>query len=462
MGQAIVRAGLAVYFRRLEVSGLENVPAAGPVILASNHPQSITDALVLAALAPRAVRFLAHGGLFENRFRGWLLRACGAIPVYRAGDAPDAAQRNIRMFSACENVLEKGGAIGIFPEGVSTEDRRIHKLKTGTARIALDTEAKNGWRLGIAVVPVGLVFESRRRMRTRVLVEFGRPISAGDYRGVFESDPAGAALGLSGALRDALTHLVVDIERPEFEDLVREVELVYKRELLEREGERAGERSKFEESHLLSVEIPRVLDFFLEREPEVVRRVRRLLKEYHGALERAKVRDELLADPKKRTLGGEIARLAVLGAAGLPLAAYGVLWNFVPYKFAGFVAHGASRDETKIHYHQLVYGAFLFPLWYAPPLFLAWRVLGPLGTLIFAVSLPASGLFALGYARWTNRRRRMIRFGWLRMTHGRFVRALERRRRLVIREMDLALAEYLAAQLDAKPAKLEGEGDGAR
>ena len=309
----------------------------------------------------------------------------------------------------------------------------------------------------MAIVPVGLNFESRRRMRTRVLVTFGEPVPPARFREAYEKDAAEAVHLFSAALEKAIARLVVDIERPEFEDLVREVELVYKGELLTREGPGEGGRSRTELGHLVSVEIPRVLDFFLERRPEVVWRVRRLLNDYLGALERARLRDDMLRDTKDKGLGGAIARLAGVGVLGLPPALYGMVWNFVPYKFAGFFAHGAAKDETKIHYHQMVYGAILFPLWYAPAVYLAYRTLGPWGMTVFAASLPVSGLFALGYVRSFTRRRRMVRFFVLRVTHGRFVQELERKRRLVIREMDIALAEYLGARLDSAPDTLDGE-----
>jgi len=467
-----IRAALAIYFRGIDVAGEGNVPAKGPVILAANHPQSVTDALVLAAAAPRAVRFVAHSGLFVNPLRGWLLRSCGVIPVYRAGGetgVPDAAPRgrgagdmqmgkpphagrpsrkNVEMFAACAKALENGGAIGIFPEGVSTGEPRLHRLKTGTARIALHAESQNDWCLGVSVIPVGLTFESRRRMRTRVFVSFGEPIGAARFRGAYEKDPVEASHSLSAELEQSISRLVVDIERAEFEGLVNEVDLIYKGELVARQGLRGEGHAGQELGHAIEVEIPRALDYFLERRPEVVWRVQRLLRDYKGSLDKARVRDDVLREARARTLGGEVARIAVLGAAGLPLALYGAVWNYVPYRFTGFVARGASKDETKIHYHQIVSGAVFYPLWYAPAVYLASRILRPWEAVIFAVSLPLAGLFALAYVRSLARRGRRLRYARVRMTHGRFARELERKRRLVIAEMDIALAEYLAARLD--------------
>jgi len=430
------------------------------VIVASNHPQSVTDAVVLAARVPRVVRYLAHSGLFRNRVRAWLFRACGVIPVYRPRDAVNASERNLEMFAACGRVLEHGGAIGIFPEGESTEDRRVRRLKTGAARIALETEAKNKWRLGVKIVPVGLSFESRRRMRTRVLVSFGAPIEAGPYRDAYRDDPVGTVRGLSASLEDAMRRLVVDIERPEYENLVRGVEMIYRDEVLTRRGLEVPGRTEFERRQIIAREIPRALDHFLETRPEVVLRVQRMLGGYRDALERTSIRDEMLRDANDRSIGGQTARILALGAAGLPLALWGALWSFVPFELTGVFAQRAAPDETKIHYHQIVFGILFFSLWYVPLVFCAYRVAGPWAAGAFAVTLVPSGLFARAYIRWIVRHARTLRFARIAMTHRRLVQDLRRRRTRFVAEIDAALADYLRSQEVATPPASLQKGPG--
>jgi glycerol-3-phosphate O-acyltransferase/dihydroxyacetone phosphate acyltransferase len=145
LGLIVARLGMRAYFSGLEISGAENIPKQGPVIFASNHPNSITDGLVLGLGAGRMLHFVAHSGLFRDRWRAWFLRSAGTIPVYRPRDVPEAADKNIAMFSACRQVLVEGGALGIFPEGTSEEAVHVQTLKTGTARIALSSEGAAGW-----------------------------------------------------------------------------------------------------------------------------------------------------------------------------------------------------------------------------------------------------------------------------------------------------------------------------
>ncbi|MBC8426655.1 1-acyl-sn-glycerol-3-phosphate acyltransferase, partial [bacterium] len=78
-----MRLGVRVYFRKLEISGAGNIPPQRPIIFASNHPHSVTDALLLGLGAGRMLHFVAHSGLFRHRLQSWFLRSCGVIPVFR-------------------------------------------------------------------------------------------------------------------------------------------------------------------------------------------------------------------------------------------------------------------------------------------------------------------------------------------------------------------------------------------
>ena len=132
------------YGLRWTTEGLDQIPAAGPVILASNHV-SYLDPLVLAYLADRRhrkVRFLAKAELFEKRVLGSFLRSAGQIPV-RRGTA-DAAS----SLDAAVDALQRGECVTVFPEGTISLDLEPMVGKSGTARLAQAS--------GIPVTPVGL------------------------------------------------------------------------------------------------------------------------------------------------------------------------------------------------------------------------------------------------------------------------------------------------------------------
>jgi 1-acyl-sn-glycerol-3-phosphate acyltransferase len=173
---------------RPEVHGLENIPATGPVILASNH-LSFADSVVLPVLAPRKVVFLAKSDYFTGPgFKGAMSRAwfsgLGMLPVDR--DDPQAA---LQSLDVALKVLGRGEAFGIYPEGTRSRDGRLYRGRTGVAHLALTA--------GVPVVPVGLrgtqdlqpVGATWPRL-AKVEVRFGKPIEVAER---FAGVPLGRA-----------------------------------------------------------------------------------------------------------------------------------------------------------------------------------------------------------------------------------------------------------------------------
>src|SRR5437773_3579172 len=177
----LVRFLLGIYFRRIELFHPERVPLRVPVLFASNHPGSITDSFIIGALVPRQVHFVATVQLFRFKPLAWLLKQCGIIPVNRLKDDPRAMRSVQETFEACFKVLEQGGAVGIFPEGITYDDAQLKTVKTGAARMALELEHRHGGSLGLKIVPVGLTYSAKERYRSEMLVHFGEPIDVAKF-----------------------------------------------------------------------------------------------------------------------------------------------------------------------------------------------------------------------------------------------------------------------------------------
>jgi 1-acyl-sn-glycerol-3-phosphate acyltransferase len=173
---------------RPTVTGLENVPRTGPVLIASNH-LSFADSLVIPIVAPRKVHFLAKSDYFTGTgVKGTLQRAwfegMGMLPVDR-----DDSRAAIASLDTALGVLRHGGAFGIYPEGTRSRDGRLYRGRTGVAHLALTA--------GVPVVPVGITgterlqpVGSRLPRVVPVTVRFGAPIQVVDR---FDGVPLGRA-----------------------------------------------------------------------------------------------------------------------------------------------------------------------------------------------------------------------------------------------------------------------------
>lgn len=168
---------------RPTVRGLDHIPATGPVLLASNH-LSFADSLVIPIIVPRKVAFLAKSDYFTGSgVRGALSRlwfeGLGMLPVDR--DDPKAA---LGSLDTALEVLGRGEAFGLYPEGTRSRDGRLYRGRTGVAHLALTA--------GCPIVPVGLrgterlqPIDARLPRVVPVTVAFGAPITvAGRFDGV--------------------------------------------------------------------------------------------------------------------------------------------------------------------------------------------------------------------------------------------------------------------------------------
>ena len=297
----------------------------GPVLLAANHPNSLLDPVLVYRCSERITRPLARAPLFDRLLLGPVLRVLGGIPVYRREDDPDSMHRNEEMFRAAVEVLHRGGAIQIYPEGRSHSEARLAEFRTGAARIALLAEARTDWTLGLAIVPVGITYSRKDRARTQVAVRFGGAFGCGDLQARWESDPVGAARALTARIERGIRRQTLNFERHRDRILVEVAEQLYMREL---------RRVPWRAREPLGVRFPR-----LQRFARGMAWLRRRHPEDYGALvamvnRYAALNAELGAgegDVPPRYAVAPVARyVCVRGPAlvlGLPLAAAGIaLW----------------------------------------------------------------------------------------------------------------------------------------
>src|SRR5438445_12642840 len=212
---AVLKLALRVYFRRIEVVGLDNIPRDTAVIFVLNHPNALVDPVFLLCLAPRRVSFVAKAPLFRIPVIGYFVRALDSLPAYRRQDEGQNVGRNLETFAAARRLLARGGTIGICPEGVSHNQPRLKPLKTGAARIALGA-VSSGEAIDLQIVPVGLYYTEKTTFRSSALLYFGEPLPVAPV--ALEPDgtpPREAVRELSDRVESALRDVILHAEQEE-------------------------------------------------------------------------------------------------------------------------------------------------------------------------------------------------------------------------------------------------------
>jgi 1-acyl-sn-glycerol-3-phosphate acyltransferase len=443
-------------FREVAVRQAARVPPEGPVLLCVNHPNNLIDSLLVGAVLPRKVHYLANASLFRNPALARLLVRAGAIAVYRRQDTPDQPDRNVETFTAARRVLETGHVLAIYPEGTTHAEARVQRIKTGAARIALAYEA--GRASGrpnplppLALVPVGLSFEARKSFRGRVLVAFGEAIPLGPHAAVAREAPVAAVQGLTDAIQSAMAAQVVHVDRIDLAEVVRAVEDLYRDELVRQLRAERGLPPEAIDVFRLSRAIVEAVAHFKVRDPDRVTRIWQRIQHYRALLAESRVRDLAVS---ARLSGGEPPhRLRSSGAAvvGLPIFLCGAAVNGLPYLVPRWLARALARRETDYATIRLLSSAVAFPVCWGLETWLVWRVAGPGWAIAFAAALPLSGLLAYHYLRGLDRLRARTRFAVLALTHRHAASRLLVERREILVALEHAKADFLAAREGQAP-----------
>ncbi len=196
---------------RPKVTGLENVPKSGPVILASNH-LSYSDWLFMPLALPRRVTFVAKAEYFTSPgIKGWFKKmfftGAGQVPIDReSGSTAEGA-----LVSA-KRLLDDGEMFGIYPEGTRSHDGRLYRGHTGVARLALET--------GVTVIPVGIIGTDKVAPPGKILgkvvrpeVHFGTPLDFSRYDGMVGDRY------ILRSITDEIVYEIMKLSRQEYVDM---------------------------------------------------------------------------------------------------------------------------------------------------------------------------------------------------------------------------------------------------
>ncbi len=441
------RFWMKIFFNKIDIRHGQNIPASGPVVFVANHPNSIMDGFVVRGLLKRKVNFIAHAGLFNQPFLGWGMRKTGNIPVFVKRNDPELMEQNVNMFAECTATLERGETIFVFPEGVSDSLRKVKKIKTGAARIVLESEAKHDYQLGIRLVPIGLHFYSRSRFNSRVLINVGEPIELAPFSQQHAATGFEAVRALTKEIEARLRALVVNVENEELDSLAREIEEIYSDSLRAAFAQLSPPaRKSMREEFFISQAVAECAQFLLRQQPQRLAQVQKAIQDYTRKLKHLRLRDTMLrANPaSQKRIWLQIGKAYLILLPGLIPALYGIINHYIPYRISNYLARHFVYERTKILTALFVGGGLAFNFFYVVQTAAVSAMFGFTWGILYLLTLPFFGFFALSFVEKVREQKENMLFAIYLLTNKNLIRRMRRQRKLLLQMLDSIRDEYLA------------------
>jgi 1-acyl-sn-glycerol-3-phosphate acyltransferase len=386
----LLRFALRIYFKRIEVAGLEHVPADSPVIFVLNHPNALVDPVFLLCLAPRKVSFLAKAPLFRMPVIGTLVKAMDSLPVYRRQDEGEDVTKNEETFVAARKLLARGGTIGICPEGVSHNAPGLRPIKTGAARISL-AAVSTGEVAELQIVPAGLYYTSKTHFRSSALLFFGKPIHVKPVE--LQSDgtpPRPEVRSLSTEIEHALRDVILDAQHEEALSTITRAERIFSAD-----GD-ASEESLADELELQQ-QFVKAYEVLQDRQPERLRRLEVRMIRFEEELRQVGVDADELTPPKSTLhVFRQVFTRSALFLLMLAPALVGTVVHYPAYQLGGYLATKLSRDsEDVISTIKIISAMLLFPITWLIVAAICYWLFGWVAAVISLLLIPLCGHVAI-------------------------------------------------------------------
>jgi len=379
-----------VAHRSITVYGLKNIPKNGPIILAPNHQNALSDSLAVILTCNLQPVFLGRADIFKKKLAAKILNFFKITPVYRIRDGKETLDRNQEVFDNCVEILKKNKVICIYPEASHVGLKSMNPHKKAIPRIALLAAEKTNYEIDVKVVPVGLYFSHYYRFRRDLIVSYGEPLSSKNYYRLYkEEGEAKATLQFRNDLHQAIRKIVVNVDDRKSYDLYEQGFEMFKPQLYQKLElqNKPGNAVKAEQF------LTEKLDTYFKNNPTENEELLKKAQQYKRLKNRMKISEKIL-------------QKGPIGIVHLVLNYFMVL-TLTPLSLYGLVANGWLFFLTRYPYRKMIadplfystfafgLGFILFPIWYIVQFFILIAIFSnwliALGLLMFSIP---SGILA--------------------------------------------------------------------
>ena len=403
----IARPAFFLFYKKIDVVGVNEVPDEGPVIFTPNHQNALMDALAILFTKNRQIVFLARADIFKKPFIISILHFFRILPIFRKRDGGISAENNQETFDMILKVLESGNAVGIMPEGMHNKMKRLQMLQKGVFRLALQAQEKYGATPMIKIIPVGIEFTNTYKFRSSLIVNYGKAIEVSDFYNMYVENSAKAYKQMQDTLTEKIKEGMVDITNDQHYNEIERLRVLYLKRVIQKNGLDFGNAE-----HRLQMQqkIIAVLQEYAKSFPDEMNTLCIAVEDYFTIIEKNNQRDWVI----ERQPYSFVCLLwgCILALIGFPFWILGMLFNYLPYKMSA-LASSKVKDPQFITSVQYVASLAIFPLYYLIAIVLLVLFIPCFwGKLIMPMLMFPLGLFAFKYYILMKKLCARFRFCW--------------------------------------------------
>ena len=394
-----------MFFKNILVQNANRVPYNKPVILASNHPNSLVDPIVIGLTLPRNVYFLARGDVFNSTLKGKLLNSFHVLPIFRKEDTQKNYLLNQKTFIQCNKLLKQNKSILIFSEGFCIQEKKLRPLKKGTARMAIEAMEFFDYNLDVQIVPVSINYSQPVKFRSDLVISFGNAISVTNYLNEIKESKSKASILITRELESSLKQELIIINERDFEEFAMQSEEICKEHL--KDNGKVNFESKVETFGFRKQQASEINNL-VAKEPVLMSDLRSDLKHYFTLIEQKELRDYLLNNEHRPYSMFFVPLLLLIT---FPLFAIGALLHFFPFYKSYSFAKKLTRQMEFFASVMLPSAGLMYFLLYI----LFFGIINALSSsfiqslFVFAM-IPILGIFSIHHWRWQKKIRGMLKY----------------------------------------------------
>ncbi len=408
----LIKLSLFFFFRKIVVTGKEQIPAQGPLILAANHPNTFMDPLLVASICSQRIGFIANAGIFLNDLVTRIFSFFHVIPIFRKKDIQPGEKPDNRMaFMKCHEYLSRKGTILIFPEGTSYYELKLREIKTGTARIALSFEELNHFRGNLKIVPIALDYSDSIQFRSVVSMRVCPPLSVSDYKKAYEKDEFETVLELTEAIRKELAKNIPQTSGKEQEEFLVNVHQFYTAFYDPQAALHLNPKLSLE----LRNQASKAIHFLEKHNPDLYLDTQKKVAQFFKLLKEEGIRPLIISNniaEKNKTIvyGSYFLKFILL----FPVYILGLVFNYIPFMLPVKIFKALKLDIEYKAPVQMNAGLLTFPLFYALILWVFRVYVSPniWYSLLLLLIMPVTGFVCMYYYAEAKRFSKLMHYNF--------------------------------------------------